>query len=87
MTSYQYVTLDEKIAIINDHADGARLSQPKLCKNYKMSEGAVYSILQRKDKYKDDFKMNANTGFKRKLQDDSDHKIDETEVRCLLFTH
>jgi len=87
MTSYQYLTLDEKMALINDHTDGAGLSQPKLCKNYKVSKGAVYSILQRKDEYKDYFKMNANTGVKRKLHDDSGHKIDETEGGCLLFTH
>jgi len=87
MTSYEYLTLDEKIALINNHTDGAGLSQPKFCKNYKVSKGAVYRILQKKDEYKDHFKMNGNTGVKRKLQDDSRHKMDETEGGCLLFPH
>ncbi len=53
--SNHYRTLDEKIALINDYADGAALSQRKLCEKYKVSKGAVYNILQRKDEYKLDF--------------------------------
>jgi hypothetical protein len=52
MTSHHYLTLDDKIVLINDYADGARLSQHELCEKYKVSKGAVYSILQPKDEYK-----------------------------------
>jgi DNA-binding GntR family transcriptional regulator len=38
---------DEKIALIKDYADGAELSQRKLCEKYKVSKGVVYNILQR----------------------------------------
>ena len=72
-------------SVINDHADRAGLSQHKLCMKYKVSKGVVYNILQRKYEYKDDFKINANICVKRKLQNDSGHKIDETEGGCLLF--
>ncbi len=51
MTSHYYLTLDEKIASINDDARRARLSQRKLCEKIKVSKGAVYNILQRKDEY------------------------------------
>ncbi len=51
MTLHYYLTLDEKIALINDYAHRARLSQRKLCEKYKVSKGAVYNILQRKDEY------------------------------------
>ncbi len=53
--SNHYRTLDEKIALINGYADGAGLSQRKLCEKYKVSKGAVYNIPQRKDEYKLDF--------------------------------
>jgi DNA-binding GntR family transcriptional regulator len=46
MTSCHYLTLDEKIALIKDYADGAELSQRKLCEKYKVSKGVVYNILQ-----------------------------------------
>jgi transposase len=71
--------------LINDHADGDGLSQRKLCEKYKVSKGAVYNILQRKDEYKYDFQMNANKGIKHKLQDDSGHKIDETVSEDLMI--
>ena len=77
MTSHHHLSLEEKIALINDHADGSGLSQRKLCEKYKISKGTVYNILQRKDEYKSDFQMNANKGVKRKLQDESGQKIDE----------
>ncbi len=78
MTSHYYLTLDEKIALINDHAGGAGPSQRKLCEKYKVSKGAVYNIIQRKEKYKSDFQTNANKGVKRKVKDESGQKIDET---------
>ena len=78
MTTCHYLTLDEKISLINDYADGTGLSQRKLCEKYKVFKGAVYNILQRKDEYKHDFQSNANKDVKRKLQDQSSHKIDET---------
>ena len=77
MTSHHYLSLDDKIKLINDYADGAGLSQRKLCEKYKISKGAVYNILQRKEEYKCDFQTNANKGVKRKLQDESGQKIDE----------
>lgn len=77
MTSHHYLTLEEKIKLITDYADGAGLSQRKLCEKYKRSNGAVYNILQRKEQYKTDFQTNANKGIKRKLQDESEQKIDE----------
>lgn len=77
MTSHRYLSLEEKIALINDYADGNGLSQRKLCEKYKTSKGAVYNILQRKDEYRSDFEMNANKGAKRKLHDESGQKIDE----------
>jgi transposase len=40
--------LDEKIALINDYADGAGLSQRQLCEKCKVLKGAVYNILQQK---------------------------------------
>ncbi len=72
------LTLDAKISLINNYADGAGLPQRKLCEKHKVSTGAVYNILQRKDGYKHDFQSNANKSVKRKLQDDSSYKIDET---------
>ncbi len=51
MTLHQYLTLDEKIALINHWANGTGLSQRKLCGKYKVSKGAVYNILQQKDEY------------------------------------
>ncbi len=75
--SNHYLTLDEKIALINDYANGAGLSQRKLCEKYKVSKGAVYNILQRKNEYKLDFQSNGNKGVKRKLQDETGQKIDE----------
>ena len=77
MTSHHYLSLEKKIMLINDYADGAGLSQRTLCDKYKISKGAVYNILQRKDEYRSDFLMNANKGVKRKLQDESGQKIDE----------
>jgi transposase len=77
MTSCRYLSLDKKIALINDYADGAWLSQRKLCDKCKVSKGAVYNILQRKDEYKQDFQSNANKGIKRKLQNETGHNIDE----------
>lgn len=77
MTSHHYLTLEEKIKLITDYGDGAGLSQRKLCEKYKISKGAVYNILQRKEQYKTDFQTNANKGIKRKLQDESGQKIDE----------
>jgi hypothetical protein len=53
------------------------LSRCTLCDKYKISKGAVFNILQRKDEYQSDFQMNANKGVKRKLQDESGQKIDE----------
>jgi hypothetical protein len=53
------------------------LSRRTLCDKYKISKGAVFNILQRKDEYQSDFQMNANKGVKRKLQDESGQKIDE----------
>jgi hypothetical protein len=47
MTLCHYLTFDEKIALINNYADGAGLSQCKNCEKYKVSKGAVYNILQR----------------------------------------
>ncbi len=44
MTSCHYLTLDEKIALINDYVDGAGLSQRKLCEKYKVSKGAVIRV-------------------------------------------
>ena len=38
MTSNHYLTLDEKVALMNDYADGAGLSQRKLCEKYKVSK-------------------------------------------------
>jgi hypothetical protein len=78
MTSHHYLTLDEKIELINDYADGAGLSQRKLYQKYKVLKGALYNILQRKDEYKCDFQTNANKGIKCKLHDDYGRKIDET---------
>jgi len=77
MTSCHYLSPDEKIALINDYADGAGLSERKLCGNYKVSKGAVYNILQRKDKYKQVFQSNANKVIKRNLQNETGHNIDE----------
>ncbi len=51
MTSHYYTTLDEKVALINDCAHRVRLSQRKLREKYKVSKGAAYNILQRKDEY------------------------------------
>jgi hypothetical protein len=78
MTSHHYLTLDEKIALINDYTDGGELSQRKLCEKDKVSKGAVYNILRRKGEYKSDFQTNTNKGVKHKLQDESGQKIDET---------
>ncbi len=64
--------------MINDYADRVGLLQRKLCEKYKVSKGAVFNILQRKDEYKSDFQTNTNKGVKRKLQDESGQKIDET---------
>lgn len=77
MTSHHYLSLKDKIALINDHADGGGLSQRKLCEKYKVSKGAVYNILQRKEEYKADYQLNANKGVKRKLQDECGQSIDE----------
>ena len=77
MTSHHYLSLEKKIELINDYADGARLSQRKLCEKYKISKGAFYNILQRKEEYESDFQVNGNKGVKRKLQDESGLKIDE----------
>jgi hypothetical protein len=57
----------EKIALINDYANGAGLSQRMLCDKYKISKGAVCNILQWNDKYKDNFQSNVNEGIQRKL--------------------
>ena len=78
MTWYHYLTLNEKIALINEYDNEAGISQRKLCEKYKIPKGAVYNILQRKDEYKLDFQSKANKGVKRKLQDETDRKIDET---------
>ena len=77
MTSHHFLSLEDKISLINDHAGGAGLSQRKLCEKYKVSKGAVYNILQRKEEYRADFQLNANKGVKRKLQDECGHTIDE----------
>jgi transposase len=77
MTSHHYLSLEKKIELINDYAEGAGLSQRVLSDKYKISKGAVYNILQRKDEYKCDFQLNANKGVKRKLQDETGQKIDE----------
>ena len=77
MTSHHHLSLEKKIMLINDYAGGAGLSQHTLCDKYKISKGAVFNILQRKDEYQSDFQMNANKGVKRKLQDESGQKIDE----------
>ncbi len=62
MTSHHYLTLGEKITLINDYTDGGGLSQHKLCEKYKLSKGAVYNILRRKGEYKSDFQTNTNKG-------------------------
>ncbi len=49
---YNYLAPEEKIAFINDYADVAGLSQRTSGERYEVSKGAVYSILQQKDKYK-----------------------------------
>jgi len=77
MTSHHYLSLKQKIDLINDYAEGAGLSQRALCDKYEISKSAVYNILQRKEEYKSDFQMNANKGVKRKLQDETGQKIDE----------
>ena len=74
-TSCHYLSLDKKIELINDYADGAGLSQRKLCDKYQVSKSAVYNILRWKDKYKQDFQIDANKGIKRKLQDETGHNI------------
>jgi hypothetical protein len=77
MTTHYFLTLDKKIDLINDSANGTGLSQRELSVRYKISKGAVYYILQRKEEYKCDFQTNSNKGVKRKLQDDSGRQIDE----------
>lgn len=77
MTTHNFLTLDKKIELINDSANGTGLSQRELSAKYNVSKGAVYNILQRQEEYKCDFQTNSNKGVKRKLQDDSGRKIDE----------
>jgi Mor family transcriptional regulator len=52
MASHHYLSHQQRIALIYDYVDGAGLSQRTLCDKYKISKGAVYNILQRKDEYK-----------------------------------
>jgi hypothetical protein len=44
MASCHYLTLDEKVASINDYADGAGLSRLELCEKYKVSKDALYHV-------------------------------------------
>ena len=65
MASHHYFTLDEKIALISDYADGAELPQCRLRDKYKISKHVVYNVFQRKNKYKQGFQLNSNHGTKR----------------------
>ena len=78
MASNHYLTLDEKIVLISEYANGTELVQCKLCVKYKVSRGAVYSILQRENECKQAFQLSPKKWMKRKLQDEASLKIDET---------
>jgi transposase len=82
MTLCRSLSLDQTIALINDYADGAGLSQRKLCVKYKVSKGTVYNIFQQKDEYKQDFQSNVNKGIKRKL-----YKMRRVTTLMKLFSH
>lgn len=78
MTSHHYLSLEQKILLIKDYADGNGLSQRTLCEKYNISKGAVYNVLKRKEEYQSDFQLNANKGVKRKLGDEPGQKVDES---------
>jgi Mor family transcriptional regulator len=54
MTSRHYLTLNEKIQLINDSNGSNGLSQRKLSEKYNMSLGSVSNILKRKEEYLND---------------------------------
>ena len=67
MTLCNYLSLDEKMAFVNDYGKGAGLSHHQLCDKYKVLKGSVYYMLLRKEEYKEDFQSNANKDIKLNL--------------------
>ena len=74
MTTHHFLTLDKKIDLINDSANGTGLSQRELSVKYKISKGAVYNILQRKEEYKCDFQTKVSNASYKMIQEDKSMK-------------
>lgn len=71
------LSLEEKISLINDHANGNGLSTRKLAEKYGILKSSAAHILQRRVEYQHDYSTNSNKDSKCKLKDEAGQHLDE----------
>ncbi|CAF5166591.1 unnamed protein product [Rotaria magnacalcarata] len=82
MSHRKALTLEEKVALIEDNQNGHGLSVRQLVDNYKISKSSAANILRRSEEFLADYSSNSNKSIKRKLKDENRQKIDEIVFEC-----
>ena len=77
MSKLKALTLEQKVALIKDNANGHGLSVRHLADKYSVSKSSVGNILQRREEYLEDYASNSNKETKRKRHDGDGQMLDQ----------